>query len=80
LLRDLYDVSLPELDEICNAALNAGAYGAKLSGAGMGGSIIALVRDEKVGRRVIEECIKAGAKEGWISEIGEGVRMEQSGE
>ncbi|MEM2610673.1 MAG: galactokinase family protein, partial [Candidatus Bathyarchaeia archaeon] len=26
LLRDLYDVSLPEIDHICDAALNAGAY------------------------------------------------------
>jgi len=76
LLRDLYDVSLPELDDICNAALDAGAYGAKISGAGMGGSIIALVRDEKMGRRVIEECVRAGAREGWISQVGEGVRRE----
>ncbi len=76
LLRDLYDVSLPELEDICNAALDAGAYGAKISGAGMGGSIIALVRDEKHGEAVINACVKADAKEGWVSKVGEGVRTE----
>ena len=76
LLRDLYDVSLPELEDICNAALEAEAYGAKISGAGMGGSIIALVKDEKHGKAVIDLCVKAGAKEGWVSKVGEGVKIE----
>lgn len=78
LLRDLYEVSLPEIDQICEAALEAGAYGAKLSGAGMGGSIIALVKNEEVGRLVIESCLSAGARKGWISAIGEGVRVEKA--
>ena len=43
LLRDLYEVSLPKIEEICSAAIEAGAYGAKISGAGMGGSIICLL-------------------------------------
>ena len=77
-LRDLYDVSLPEIDEICSAALDAGAYGAKISGAGMGGSIIALVRDDDTGSDVIDACLSAGAKKGWVSRVGEGVRMEPS--
>jgi len=76
LLRDLYDVSLPSLEEICNAALNAGAYGAKISGAGMGGSIIALVKNEKQGKNVIDACMKANAKDGWVSKVGEGVKIE----
>ncbi|MEM2639157.1 MAG: GHMP kinase, partial [Candidatus Bathyarchaeia archaeon] len=74
----LYDVSLPEIDRICEAALNAGAYGAKLSGAGMGGSIIALVKDREVGERVVKECVSVGARNGWFSEIGEGVRVEKT--
>ena len=36
-------VSSPELDALVEAALSAGASGAKLSGAGRGGSMIALV-------------------------------------
>jgi len=78
LLRDLYDVSLPEIEQICEAALRAGAYGAKISGAGMGGSIIALVKDREVGGKVVEECLSAGARKGWVSEIGEGVRVERA--
>ena len=78
LLRDLYDVSLPELENICNAALDAGAYGAKISGAGMGGSIIALVRDEEHGKAVIDACVKADAKDGWVSKVGEGVKTESA--
>jgi mevalonate kinase len=45
LLRDL-TVSSPELDRLVEAALNAGATGAKLSGGGRGGNMIALVSPE----------------------------------
>ncbi|HST17435.1 MAG TPA: galactokinase family protein [Gaiellaceae bacterium] len=41
-LRDDYEVSTPELDELVNLAERAGAYGARLVGAGFGGSILAL--------------------------------------
>ncbi len=77
LLRDLYDVSLPIIEDVCKAAVEAGAYGAKISGAGMGGSVIALVRDAEAGRKVVEECLAVGAKKGWISRVGEGVRVEK---
>jgi galactokinase len=76
LLRDLYDVSLPELDNICTSALNAGAYGAKISGAGMGGSIIALVKNMEHGRKIVDSCLGIGAKNGWVSKVGEGVKVE----
>lgn len=78
LLRDLYDVSLPEIEHVCEAALEAGAYGAKISGAGMGGSIIALIKDENVGKRVVDGCLSSGAKNGWVSRIGNGVRIEKT--
>ena len=77
LLRDLYDVSLPELENICSAALTTGAYGAKISGAGMGGSIIALVKNEEHCRKVINACLDTGAKDGWVSKVGEGVKVEK---
>jgi galactokinase len=41
-LRDDYEVSTPELDELVGLAEHAGAYGARLVGAGFGGSILAL--------------------------------------
>jgi galactokinase len=78
LLRDLYDVSLPELEEMCSSTLEAGAYGAKISGAGMGGSIIALVKNEEEGGKVIDACLNVGAKNGWLSRIGEGVKVESA--
>ena len=43
-LRDLYEVSTPELDLITDLAKDtAGCYGARMTGAGFGGSAIALV-------------------------------------
>ncbi|MGH2504386.1 MAG: galactokinase, partial [Ktedonobacterales bacterium] len=46
-LRDQYEVSGPELDAAVEIAQGvAGVYGARMMGAGFGGSIIALVRRE----------------------------------
>ncbi len=42
----------------------------------MGGSIIALVRNEEKGKEVIDACLSVGADEGWVSRVGEGVRVE----
>ena len=46
-LRDDYEVSAPELDTAVDAALSAGALGARMTGGGFGGSAIALVRRER---------------------------------
>ncbi len=42
-LRDDFEVSTPELDRLVESALAAGAVAARLTGAGFGGSIVALV-------------------------------------
>ena len=42
-LRDDYEVTVPELDVAVEAALEAGAHGARMTGGGFGGSVIALV-------------------------------------
>ena len=76
LLRDLYEVSLPKLEKIWEATLEAGAYGAKISGAGLGGSLIALVKDFNTGREVLDAGLSAGGKQGWISKVAPGVKME----
>ncbi len=41
-LRDDFEVSCAELDAVVDAALRAGAYGARMTGGGFGGSAIAL--------------------------------------
>ncbi len=53
-------VSSPELDALTRAALEAGAMGAKLSGAGRGGNMIALVQPQTVSR-VRDALLNAGA-------------------
>jgi mevalonate kinase len=59
LLRDL-TVSSPELDKLVEAALSAGAIGAKLSGGGRGGNMIALISPETE-QAVRAALIDAGA-------------------
>jgi len=49
-------VSSPKLDRLINAARAAGAYGAKLSGAGGGDCMIALVSDDK--KKNVEKAIE----------------------
>jgi galactokinase len=44
-LRDDYEVSTPELDRLAAAALEHGACGARLTGAGFGGCLLALCPD-----------------------------------
>lgn len=53
-------VSCPELDNLVNAARTAGALGAKLSGGGLGGNMIALVQPE-TGESVLQALLQAGA-------------------
>jgi galactokinase len=47
-LRDDFEVSCAELDIVVEAALAAGAHGARMTGGGFGGSAIALVSVEQV--------------------------------
>jgi galactokinase len=50
-LRDLYEVSCPELDALVTiASRQPGCHGARLTGAGFGGCAIALVENSYVER------------------------------
>jgi galactokinase len=51
-LRDDFEISVPLLDAIVEAALEAGAHGARMVGGGFGGSAIALVDHESLARVV----------------------------
>lgn len=46
--RDLYECSSPELDAICRISRGAGAYGARVTGAGWGGCSVHLVPADRV--------------------------------
>jgi len=61
-------VSSPELDKLVTAARDAGALGAKLSGGGRGGNMIALVNQAQA-ESVAEALMSAGAKRTIITEI-----------
>ncbi|MFE3541694.1 galactokinase [Nocardia sp. NPDC059177] len=62
-LRDDFEVSAPALDLAVSAAVDAGAYGARLIGGGFGGSVLALVDStavERTSARIIDRFAVAG--------------------
>jgi galactokinase len=76
LLSEYYDVSLPVIDELVNFLVSEGAYGAKLSGAGLGGSVIALVRDESMAKEILSKVLSRGlVPRGWVVSIDGGVTV-----
>jgi len=68
LLRRL-EVSSVELDRLIDAAMNAGALGAKMSGGGRGGNMIALVGTESVDQ-VTEALLESGAQRTIATTVG----------
>ena len=68
LLRQL-TVSSPGFDDLCAAALKAGASGAKLSGGGRGGNMIALA-DPAITPAVASALYEAGATSVFVTTVG----------
>ncbi len=73
-LREM-GVSTKKLEDLISAALKAGAYGAKLSGAGGGDCMICLVADENR-EAVIKALNKAGGKVLSVGVENAGARLE----
>jgi mevalonate kinase len=67
LLQEL-TVSSPELDRLVETARSAGADGAKLSGGGRGGNMIALVRPDRA-EAIAKELRFAGAKRTLVTTV-----------
>ena len=61
-------VSSPDLDRLVAAARDAGAMGAKMSGGGRGGNMIALVASEKA-YKIAAALMEAGATNTIITEV-----------
>jgi mevalonate kinase len=69
LLQDV-GVSHPALDRLVDAARAAGALGAKLTGAGGGGNVIALVPPERAA--TVQEAVRAAeATQLWYTTVGD---------
>jgi galactokinase len=79
-LKELYEVSCRELDVMVNAYLNSyGVYGARMTGAGFGGCVIALVEQDsqaeiitRVSKEYKEETGISG--EFYVCRISDGIR------
>lgn len=70
ILADL-GISTAKLDALVDAACQHGALGAKLTGGGGGGCVIALADSEDAAKRVSEAFKNAGACDTWIVNIGD---------
>ncbi len=62
-------VSHPSIDAMVNDAIQLGSLGAKLTGGGLGGSMIALVDDRQTAERVIHHFQQHHTKEVWLMDL-----------
>jgi galactokinase len=75
-LRDVLRISTPKIDRMIEAALSAGAYGAKINGSGGGGCMFAYAPEHP---REVAEAIKRAGGEPYIVATDTGTRVERTG-
>jgi galactokinase len=80
-LRQDYECSVPEADVLVDAALEHGALGARLTGAGWGGSVIMLAPEAVAARAAAAACERlargfAPGPEPWSTAAAGGVRLD----
>jgi len=63
-------VSCKELDSLVNTARENGAIGAKMTGTGRGGNMIALAPDKTTMKKIADALEKGGAKGVWTTSFG----------
>jgi galactokinase len=77
-LRDDYDVSTPTLDGVVEAALAARALGARMTGGGFGGSVVALAERDRAAE-VLERTLARAGTQGWIVRAAGGATRRRTG-
>ena len=73
-LRDLLKITVPRIDTMIDAALKAGAYGAKIVGSGGGGSIVVMAEPGKE-PQVVKAILAAGAVDAYAVKVDPGARI-----
>lgn len=81
-MRDDFEISTPELDTAVDAALAAGAVGARMTGGGFGGSALAVIECSRFGEleaAARESFARQGFREPHVFEVtpSEGLRAER---
>jgi galactokinase len=71
ILKNILQITVPRIDAMVSAALDAGAYGAKIVGSGGGGSIVA-ISDPKKMESVVKAIKKAGAQKAYAVDVTNG--------
>jgi galactokinase len=72
-LRDDYEVSTPTVDALVAAALSAGAFAARLTGAGFGGCVVALTARDSA------EVVRQVGVQGWVVQPSAGATRRRKG-
>jgi galactokinase len=73
-LKTLLKITVPKIDNMIDAALNAGALGAKIVGSGGGGSIAVLSTIQKE-EEIKKAILNAGAKSVYVASVDKGARI-----
>jgi galactokinase len=68
--RRRYECSAPELDLVVRAARRAGAWGARMTGAGWGGAVLVLVGPERAAGTPGERRIVDGVRRAFLGSYG----------
>ena len=68
-MRDDFNITVPQIDLAVVAALDAGAFGARMTGGGFGGSVVALVDADRT--TDVLHAVQAGyASAGYLAPVG----------
>lgn len=70
-ILDKLGVSDEKLNHLVSVAINNGALGAKLTGGGRGGCMIALASNREQANHISNKLLSSGAKNTWISSLGD---------